>query len=1109
MNIIDRMGSLARTATGAPALPPRGALERAGAPTVASGDSGAMLSGVLSPGGEPARRAAADYLKAYSTMPWLRAALGRISWDVAATQWCLFAPKGNARRELARVVQRCNEPIERRALIAKAQEEGKLEEITAHPVLDLMAQANPIHTGMVARRLAQIHVDAVGESFWLIERDKLGMPSQLWPMPPNWVKRTPTPTDPRFRVEFKGWRGDVPATEVIWFCDADPANPYGRGSGVATSLGDELETDEYAARTMKATFYNRAKPDLIVSPKGGDTLKGDQVDRLEEGWNRHNRGFWKVARPYFLKRSVDVKELNTNFRSLQLIELREFERDTCLQVFGVSPEILGIIRSGSSRASVTTADLIYARRVQMPRLEMMRPTLQQGLVDQFDDRLVIDYVSPVTTDQELALNAAKVAPWALTQDEWRRKAGEEPIGDDGGDVRMVPQNLVPVTSLSDMAQQTPASGKGSPGAETAGPVKASGTATSPALDTRRAVFQEVVDGFATARDWDARDTWLSLEREAKADEPEATRIGDALAPEWRDALVDAWKGLTADVAAVEAALKANRPDEVIDAFGGAAALARAITEPTVERAKSAFMRGAQMAFERDIATAPTTREPISISFTDVNPAAIAWANEHAAALVAGIGATATESIQALILASNALGVPVRELARRIVEDGIVGLLPKQIEANNKFVAAQRALGVSEDLIARRAAKYAAAQLRFRASMIARTEVMWALNAGQFNLWQHAANRGVLDKNVMREWITVLDGRADDDCLELDGEQVGLQESFSLGVDAPPLHPLCLPADSLVAAGGRITACSERWYEGDLAVIGTASGKQLSCTPNHPVLTDKGWVGAGSLNEGDNVISCVGSELVFPDDLNDVHMPTPIKEVTDSFRVEREIAFRSVITATPHFHGDGIDGEVAVVWADSALRNGPQVPFAEGIENLPFKRGHIPVGFAGLGSFQQFGRRLLAAAARGVSRGNHSLAFLKRHAFPSFYGGGADLVAAGMTRDHMGAALLGSVEAVPEHLGIAPAGPAHRIGHGLHPDFDPATDENVANPGATYAVPGREILQRHVGEVILDKVEFVTLKAVACHVYNLETETGWYVADGIITHNCRCSMGLVR
>jgi hypothetical protein len=27
--------------------------------------------------------------------------------------------------------------------------------------------------------------------------------------------------------------------------------------------------------------------------------------------------------------------------------------------------------------------------------------------------------------------------------------------------------------------------------------------------------------------------------------------------------------------------------------------------------------------------------------------------------------------------------------------------------------------------------------------------------------------------------------------------------------------------------------------------------------------------------------------------------------------------------------------------------------------------------------------------------------------------------------------------------------------------------------------------------------------LSCHVYNLSTDTGWYLADGIVAHNCHC------
>jgi hypothetical protein len=47
------------------------------------------------------------------------------------------------------------------------------------------------------------------------------------------------------------------------------------------------------------------------------------------------------------------------------------------------------------------------------------------------------------------------------------------------------------------------------------------------------------------------------------------------------------------------------------------------------------------------------------------------------------------------------------------------------------------------------------------------------------------------------------------------------------------------------------------------------------------------------------------------------------------------------------------------------------------------------------------------------------------------------------------------------------------------------------------------LSEHVAFVQVDKV--IRGEVWMGHVYNLETEGGWYLASSIITHNCRCDV----
>ncbi len=71
----------------------------------------------------------------------------------------------------------------------------------------------------------------------------------------------------------------------------------------------------------------------------------------------------------------------------------------------------------------------------------------------------------------------------------------------------------------------------------------------------------------------------------------------------------------------------------------------------------------------------------------------------------------------------------------------------------------------------------------RARMIARTETAHAYSAGSVLAYKDA---GVEKK----QWLATEDGNEDADCAGVNGEIVGVDEDFSVGVPYPPLHPNC-------------------------------------------------------------------------------------------------------------------------------------------------------------------------------------------------------------------------------------------------------------------------------------------------------------------------------
>jgi len=404
-----------------------------------------MMQGLGRGTGEPPTRGTAAQLQAYNTMPWLRAVTGKVATSVAATSctWRLLHASDRTRSS-AKMLQKAP-PTVRDKVVAKRLREGTLIEVTDHPLLSALGRGNDAMTGLSLFETTQVSLDLVGESFWGIEVNALGVPAKFWPIPSHWVQNTPSPDRPFFRVSYRAWQEELPEAAVLWMRKSNPADPYSRGSGLARALADELQTDEYASQFQKAFFYNQAKPDLIVFPKQQgpqDTgLKASEVSRLEESWLSRHSGFLRAFKPMFVGREIGIHELRHDLKNIDVSALRKFSRDLVISVYGVPPEQLGILES-SNRATISASDFLFQKSVIVPRMEFLRTQLQERLIPLYDDRLILDYISPIEEDREHALKVAQAAPWALSVNEWREMMNLERLPGDEGEEYMFSGNEV-------------------------------------------------------------------------------------------------------------------------------------------------------------------------------------------------------------------------------------------------------------------------------------------------------------------------------------------------------------------------------------------------------------------------------------------------------------------------------------------------------------------------------------------------------------------------------------------------------------------------------------------------------------------------------------------
>jgi len=253
----------------------------------------------------------------------------------------------------------------------------------------------------------------------------------------------------------------------------------------------------------------------------------------------------------------------------------------------------------------------------------------------------------------------------------------------------------------------------------------------------------------------------------------------------------------------------------------------------VSKATGATLEQVNLEIAREAAGTITPRLDL------IDPRAVAFARELAAAQVVNINTTARANIRAII-GEGLSGARTRAQVQASIRS-TVGLAPAQARMVARYdnVLARmgptmspddwRGLrqeaaklnasplrdrrlaplreGMTREQLQRHRDAYSRRALRYRAETIARTETVAASNGGRI-----AGIRGMQDAGMLRGatiekiWVTAIDERTCDLCAPLDGEVVSIDVPFrgseELIVEYPPLHPRCRCTISMqVSRGG--------------------------------------------------------------------------------------------------------------------------------------------------------------------------------------------------------------------------------------------------------------------------------------------------------------------
>lgn len=356
----------------------------------------------------------------------------------------------------------------------------------------------------------------------------------------------------------------------------------------------------------------------------------------------------------------------------------------------------------------------------------------------------------------------------------------------------------------------------------------------------------------------------------------------------------------------------------------------------------------------------------------------------------------------------------------------------------------------------------------RAKVITRTETNRAWQSGTLAAAQYY--EPPMGRGWVKEWNTDMDGNERPSHRRANGQVRRLTDTFTVGGAnlTYPLDPAgpadqvinCVVGDTRIQAVG-LGSAYRYWNDKPLVRIATADGLTLSVSRNHPVLTVQGWVPACEIEQGDNLIRTAGVGGLAGTEPDVEAKPVKAEQIFDA--LEKSGRRHRVSGLDVNFHGDLIDGNVDIVFADRLLSFGVDATLGEHVYQLL-----LACSDASAAS----GSPLFECAVRALDTPSRIVSF-------------ADLKNA----------LLGAHPGPLESFGLAGIS-------GCDADqAKPATDCDSVD-AEVFA----QLVDRASRLVSIDKVIDVDLNYLHHgYLYTFETVSGVYMANAVASHNCRCDM----
>lgn len=327
----------------------------------------------------------------------------------------------------------------------------KREAATKHPAYKMLrTYCNPILNPQQVWEMIVMSFELRGVAYAEVVRDNRGRPVEFWPLHPNNVRPSITPTSEIFyivkddtnSVERVVSRDDMFHLRLLptaFDASVSPIQAFREGLGLAIAV------ERYGA----AHFGNGAKPAGVFIPKTKVTK--DDADLFMSKWNAGHQGVSRAHRMAILPMEMGYQSIGLSPEDSQFLETRKLQVTEVARVLRIPPAMLYDLEYGTF-SNTEQQGLEFDKNSIRPRLVRIEEELNRVLFTDIErDSHYVKFNSDALLRGDLAARYSAYAvgrQWGwLSVNDVRRLEDENPIED--GDVYMVPTNMAPADKFNE------------------------------------------------------------------------------------------------------------------------------------------------------------------------------------------------------------------------------------------------------------------------------------------------------------------------------------------------------------------------------------------------------------------------------------------------------------------------------------------------------------------------------------------------------------------------------------------------------------------------------------------------------------------------------------